>query len=351
MTKSCALWVCALLTGCHDGATEPITGEPDPLPIDATPVDSPPPPPGVLGTVGDDHAVVCPNGAPRGSTCRQIRVTGCPGIETEAIDATLAILEPAVASRGTITHLKGGGGEGFQLGGADEYQRAGFRQVFVSWSADWEQTAASGIKTAACRPATAIAWIFAEPTLHDSSREAAFCGEGFSGGSGQLAYALAHYGLGEYFDYVNALSGPPFTRIDLGCDGDAPATATVCGATVTMRLPDKVGPWENIQPPLVCGSTNVPAAELARWKADSIGIGGVYDYPRTRVEFFDCTNNATTVTGMAQILYDQIASATTGPGAAFHCFSEADHCQGEALGDGAVVATRAMIDGCTPRHR
>src|SRR5438105_1539663 len=77
-------------------------------------------------------------------------------------------------------------------------------------------------------------------------------GEGFSGGSGQLGYALASYGMGAYLDYVNELSGPPFARIDLGCDGSQPATAQVCGAADTMRLPvPTLDNWENTTS---CGS-------------------------------------------------------------------------------------------------
>jgi hypothetical protein len=154
-------------------------------------------------------------------------------------------------------------------------------------------------------------------------------------------------------DYVNELSGPPFARIDLGCDGDAPATATVCGASVTTRLPGSLNAWENIRPPLTCGATGVPAAEKTRWRTDSISVGGVYNYPRTRVEFFDCTNHATAVTAMAQNYFDTVLQASGGDTTrvAFHCFSQADGCQGEGLGSGAQDAINAMLAGCKPRHQ
>jgi hypothetical protein len=302
------------------------------------------------GIVSNPVMVACPSGVP-GATCERVTVSGCPGIENEALDATVGILAETGTLRGTIVHFSGGGGTSFQTTGAMAYRNAGFRQVFVAWASDWEQTAAHGIKAAGCRPATLLKWAFAEPTLHAASRALGFCAEGFSGGSGQLGYALAHYGLGDYLDYVNELSGPPFARIDLGCDGDAPATATVCGAEVTMRLPPKVTGWENIAAPLACGSTGVPATELARWKADSIAFGGTYDYPRTRVEFFDCTNQATAVTGMAQQYYDQVMAAEGGTSRiSFHCYTQADGCQGENLGTGTQDAIQAMIAGCTPRH-
>lgn len=332
----------ALLAACDGGgnADSPDAGDGE---VDALP-DAPA---GTnLGVVDGVTDITCPAGVPAAATCKQVTVHGCLGIEAETLDAIVAITQPLGTNRGTIVHFAGGGGQGFQTAGAATYTQAGFRQVFVSWTRDWEQTQAAGIKTAACRPATVLHWVFEEPTLHAASRTTGFCGEGFSGGSAQLGYALAQYGQGAYLDYVNELSGPPFARIDLGCDGNAPATATVCGASVTMKLPMKLDMWTNTAPPDACGSAGNTAAQIDRWKADSIAINGVYDYPKTRVEFFDCTNNATAVTGMAQIYHDTITSPK-----AFHCYSQLDGCQGEGLGMGARAAVDAMIAGCTPRHQ
>jgi hypothetical protein len=305
----------------------------------------------VLGTVTNVHNVTCPADAPLGSTCKQVSVVGCPLIEASSIDAVVATLAPTATLSGTVVHFKGGGGEGFQESGTSQYAAGGLRQVFVSWTTDWELTPDQGIKAAGCRPATILAWVFQQ--IHGASRSLAFCGEGFSGGSGQLGYALAHYGMADILDYVNELSGPPFARIDRGCDGDAPATTTVCGAAVTTRLPSTLNAWENIAPPLSCGATSVPATEKARWRSDSIAVGGVYNYPQTRVEFFDCTNQATAVTAMAQAYFDTVLQASGGDASrvAFHCYSQADGCQGEGLGSGTQDAVNAMLAGCKPRHQ
>lgn len=328
-------------------ATSPdSSGDDAPPAVDAAP-DSPAT--GGLGVVSNPHPVTCPQGAAPGATCTNVTVSGCPGIASESIDAVVAVTMPAVAVKGTVTHFSGSGGRGFQSAGVQQYAAAGFRNVQVAWLADWEQTTSAGVLAGGCRPATILKWIFDEPTIHDASRTLAFCGEGFSGGSGQLGYALAHYGMADYLDYVNELSGPPFARIDLGCDGDAPKTAMVCGASVTMHLPPSLDMWENIASPLTCGSTGVPATELARWQADSIvSSGAVYAYPKTQVEFFDCTNSATAVTGMAQLYYDELMGA--GTTTSYHCYDATNNCINESLGTGAQDAVAAMLAGCVPRH-
>lgn len=349
MRNLVAVVVLAAACGGSDPSPPP-TADPD-APAAAVPDAAPTP--GLLGlgtvtTIADP--VPCPPGGPGQATCRTIEVSGCPGIETEALQATVAVLEPLGTVRGTVIHLKGGGGEEWETIGDDEYRAGGLRQVYVLWASDWEQTESSGIKTAACRAATAVHWIFTD--IHGGSRDLGFCAQGKSGGSGQLGYALAHYGGGAELDYVNEISGPPFARIDLGCDGDAPHDVDVCGVACPTRLPDKVGPWENIPPPLVCGSTGVPADELARWRDDSIAYGGEYTYPDTRVEFWDCTHTSSAVTAMSQIYYDAIWAENPDPDRVlYHCFGEADGCVGEGLGTGEPIAIQAMLDGCIPNHR
>jgi hypothetical protein len=55
---------------------------------------------------------------------------------------------------------------------------------------------------------------------------------------------------------------------------------------------------------------------------------------------------------MAQLYYDELVAAEGGVSrTAYHCYSQAEGCQGEGLGPtGSQAATQAMLDGCVPRH-
>lgn len=308
-----------------------------------------------LGIVSNAVGLSSCMGAPAGSSCMQVTVSGCPEIENASINVIIAILPSTGLSQGTIVHFSGGDGTTFNPLGATEYQTAHFTQVFARWTTPWEITPAQGIKAAACRPATLLKWIFDEPMLQAGSRAKAFCAEGHSGGTAQIGYSLAQYGLSDYLDYANEISGPPFARIDLGCDGNAPKTAEICGVSVKTNLPGpELDSWENNQAPSTCGSTNVTAAELARWKNDSVAIGGNYFYPKTLVKFFTCTNNATAVTAMSAIYAGTISDASNGDPARVtsRCYSAADGCMGEGLGvQGGHDAIQAMIDNCVPLHQ
>ena len=56
----------------------------------------------------------------------QLTVSGCPGIESEALDAIVAITQPVGTNRGTIVHFSGGGGQGFEFDIGDIFENFGF---------------------------------------------------------------------------------------------------------------------------------------------------------------------------------------------------------------------------------
>ncbi len=75
--------------------------------------------------------------------------------------------------------------------------------------------------------------------------------------------------------------------------------------------------------------------------------------PKTEVQFYACTNNATAVTALGRQYFDVIATANGGDTtlADYHCYSAADGCQGEGLGTGNRDASDALIAGCVPRQQ
>jgi hypothetical protein len=125
----------------------------------------------------------------------------------------------------------------------------------------------------------------------------------------------------------------------------------VCGASVTTQLPaSQLNKWENTT---TCGSTTPSAAEVAKWNADSILVDGVFAYPKTEVQFYDCTLNATAVTAMAQLEYNEVftANGQSSTLTGYHCYTGVDGCDIENLGNGINDAASAMISGCVPRHQ
>jgi hypothetical protein len=139
------------------------------------------------------------------------------------------------APKGTVILLTGGGGTGSYSGDFTYGQQiisqivaAGFTAVELRWTGmgGW-LSGPGGPRKLACRFATAAKWIY--ENVHVGGSANPFCATGNSGGSGAIAYALAHYGLGALFDMVEPTSGPPFGRIDHGCICDQPPVPTACG--------------------------------------------------------------------------------------------------------------------------
>jgi hypothetical protein len=275
-----------------------------------------------------------------GATCTALTVT-CPGIED--LQAIVAVRLPAGAPKGTIYVHGGGGGDQFYATNVDEYVNAGYRVAMVRWTADWEQSLNEGIKAGACRPATVMKWVF--DNVQSADRKTGFCAVGFSGGSGVLGYSLAHYGAGSMLDYAALVAGPPFGRIDYGC---APSTysgpaRSLCPelADAPIALPTKLDPWSHTT---TCGSATPSAADIAKWTEESVvSPGASYDYPSTKVEFFDCATNSNGTAGGAYFLSQKIVSPHS-----VSCFTS---CSGEPLGPAGLATQRdALLAGCAPRH-
>jgi len=83
----------------------------------------------------------------------------------------------------------------------------GLWTVEVGWEPPGIWQGAGGSRTWACRYATVARWVY--DNLHQGGERTLFAAHGNSGGSTQIAYALAHYGLGEVIDLACLSGGPP----------------------------------------------------------------------------------------------------------------------------------------------
>jgi hypothetical protein len=316
-----------------------------------------------LGTVTDQGTTPCSNvqginGLPQGTmTCRTLGVS-CPG--ADEVTATVVVIEPSAALIGTIFLHSGGGGNSFlaQAAVASDYLTAGYRLVFVRWEAPsgWEDvgSGAKSIKVAACRPATVMKWAFDVP--HGGHRDQAFCGQGQSGGSGVLGYALATYGMDGYLDYAMLTEGPPFGRMDCGCDptpsGDCASPPALCPEmpSVSLGLPPGVGTWEGT----VCSTSEPTSSELAKLLADSVASDpGDFDYPKTPVSDWFCAQNPNGTSGGGAFYLARVTPKPT-VFCATNCSGEAIYNANAALGDGTLVSDAMLAEmtkSCVPRHQ
>lgn len=209
----CLLAIAVMTAGCGGSPTTPSTS-PSPA-VSPAPTPSPtstpsPTPPGPL-QLGVAAAIdsPCPAGSPSGTQCRRLQV-GCFSIA--GASATLRITSPsaATARRGTIVLTSGG--DGTSLNGNTGLARQmiatlagdGLLVVELAWEAPgiWGGPHA---RTLACRFATAARWVY--ENLHGGA--GLFAAQGTSGGSSQIAFALAHYGLSDIIALANLGGGPP----------------------------------------------------------------------------------------------------------------------------------------------
>lgn len=297
-------------------------------------------------------AVTCPAGAARGASCTSIRVS-CSGIPD--LDATLGVALPTGAARGTVILLSSGTGTTFfNSGFTGPYLDDGFRVVQLAWGSAWEGANGAGLTASSCRPSTVFKYVF--QTIHGGSRTSGFCGQGMSGGGGQIAYSLTQYGLADYFDYVLLAAGPGLSRMDYGCD---PGLYTGPPRDLCPLLPEapiaygtdvesKVNAWENTT---TCGSAHPLPPDIARWAADSIVTSNVsFVYPNTGMSWFFCaTSPVNESTGQGSFLIDQVVPKNAPPDV--NCYSGT--CQGENVWQdpNAVAAAESeMLAQCVPNH-
>lgn len=300
-----------------------------------------------LGQVTDGGAIDCPMSASPGASCRAITVQ-CPGVPD--LDATVAITLPEGDATGTVVLHRGADGTGlFDFGFPAAYLDAGLRTVQIAWASAWEGEGDGGVQACACRPATAFRWAFDD--LHGGDVDTGFCAQGHSGGSGALAYALAHYGLEDTIDFAMFSAGPVFGRIDYGCEPSLyePGSIAVC-PELPMAGYDygenagNVDRWMGTQ---TCGAPYGEASQqdIDAWASNSIVSDGAdYDYPQTVLAFWECATNPNGTPGLGAFYMEQLASD-------YSVTCQVDDCMGEPPWPGGFDAMVAeMTVGCVPRH-
>jgi len=132
------------------------------------------------------------------------------------------VTDPSSYTAGTISLFAGGDITGlheqFTYGPTiiNTMVAAGWRVVQLAFSSSaWVGTV--GPLVLAGRGATALRALYDRADLHTVGLP--FVVSGNSGGSSLIAYALAHYGCGDFIDHAVMTSGPPHGRLDLGSMG------------------------------------------------------------------------------------------------------------------------------------
>jgi hypothetical protein len=346
------------LGGCGGGGAESAGVEPPPPP--------PPPPAEAVTPVEALSAGYCAslpaaNGGDRdlqsavatfaGRQCGKYAVS-CGGGDVDDMNFFAAVVPPATAPpRGTILSFSGEAGHGFHTENVQEYAGAGFRVVMIAWESQFQpsgyyqawQCATEdcaryvdagdpGPKESACRPAEIVRY-FKE--LYDPDNELAYCAQGHSAGSSQIAYALAHHGADAYLDYVQLTGWTPFARPDYGCDPDrynATGRRNYAGENPDGTMQEVTGrPFAydatadfarelidqvfGLQPN-ECGAN--PARGVSDGTFARLGAGGIvsngadYVHPNTVVDAFACASDESMVDGNGAWYFERVRDANPG---------------------------------------
>ena len=250
----------------------------------------------------------------RASDCWQVRVT-CPSLSS--IDARLRIRNSTITAKGAVIFAEGGSGKAFwgnQSTAASfaliDLNNSGFNTIEISWdSAWWSDPSASlsgafdGYPTVACRPATVAKYI--RDTFNATDSGLAFCASGNSGGSTQVGFMLSHYGLDSILDLAVPTSGPPVSRVDIGCF-QTPGYESMWYTDDTASTIDQVFRTAKQGP---CLTKNLTYEEL--YRNASVSVGGNYLYPSTYVHFVFGANDTTSAVGQGRFHFDTLLQAAT----------------------------------------
>jgi len=229
-----------------------------------------------------------------GMTCQGV-IINCSNVDANvaSITATIGYVTQSSSPKGTIVFFTGGAGTQGTLGtSGNAFANAyvsNYMIVYVEWTSAWETSSSTAsernILSAACRPATLLAWINSS-SIHPIG---AMCAQGKSAGSAAIAYSMSWYGADSYLTNVELLAGPVLSEINQGCTS-TPPTVTMCSGLTTDPLcystyktsggwstsaaytsndASGINAWAGVSD---CGSSS---SDLTRLQQMSI-VGGVY---------------------------------------------------------------------------
>lgn len=309
-------------------------------------------------------------------TCVEATVA-CPDINPRRVN--LRVTEPPdeVPLRGTVVMGMGGAGTGwyelvstFARDLLDDLNAEGFRVVQRRWGTDPGDPGLSGwfsgstsLHDSACRYATLLDWIHFDSGFHEPGADA-FCATGNSGGSSEISYALAVYGMDAMLDLAVPTAGPPHGVVDRGCGVNAAAWEPLCNELVDDRgiCPAQQGSHACFYNPgtaaaFIDGAFDLtgttPCADLDGpvLRANSVVFPGAdFDYPQTRVHFLIGEDDCGSAPPLGLPYIQRVLSLSTGP-KAFHVIPGAPHTMPATLaGADAIHVAIAMPEGCVLRH-
>jgi hypothetical protein len=172
------------------------------------------------------------------TTCSQATIT-CPNTAPIALNWSLT---NAGGSNGTIVFFSSGGGTDAASEPGEEqsfipgYVAAGYQVVQTAWATPWEITNDSNtnypfnIRTAACRPASVLDYVYKNIYPGSNSPQAGMCAQGSSAGGAAIVYSLTWFDAANFLDKTEFLSGPPLSDIERGCEIPNGFGATMCPA-------------------------------------------------------------------------------------------------------------------------
>jgi hypothetical protein len=255
----------------------------------------------------------------------------------------------------------------------DRLNLVGYRVVQRSWGTDPENPGLGGwfngsesLHRSACRYATLLAWIYGTPAIHDPSTEA-FCATGNSGGSSEIAYALAVYGLGNRLDLAMPTAGPPHGVVHRGCELGSQTWQQECNQLVeAMGICPQLGPSNHVcfysanaialtdsafdlNPP----PDDMPCAnqQLGVLRDNSaLFASAQLSYPDTRVHFVYGVDDCGSAPALGIPYLQAVAASSAGP-VSWEVVSGTGHTVPASLpGTLAVEAAITAADGCVLRH-